>query len=129
MAELANAVRAHDWPALDERLKSILVTAIGSLLKGGYDLALIQSTAIAAALDYTDSRGYSRLLQLRLRVRAAQSQIDLDAHERRKHDEREAEPLDPRALKEVRRLRAAFRGMSPLAEPPVLRRDGSRRIA
>lgn len=112
LAGIANTVRAHNQPPLDERLKSILVTAIGSLLKGGYDVELIQRVASAVALDYSDMRGYSRLLQLRMRVRAEQSQIDLAEHVRRKHDEREREPFDPRALEEVRRLRAAFRGGS-----------------
>jgi hypothetical protein len=88
LVEIATACKRHNQPHIPEGAKDILLGAIGDLLNTGYDLALIRTTSLNAALDYDGIRGYSKLLQLRMRVRAAQTQVNLEDHERRKREER-----------------------------------------
>lgn len=80
LIEVTAACKKHNQPHITEKAKDIFLGAVGDLLNGGYDLALIRTTALNAALEYDGIRGYSKLSQLRMRVRAAQTKADLDAH-------------------------------------------------
>ena len=131
--EITAACKKHNQPHITERAKDITIGAIGDLLNGGYDLALIRSVALNLALEYDDVRGYSKLMQLRMRVRAEQDQINLDAHKRQKLAERSPFPmatledvrrLDPRrtqaeAITEAERILFARTAYSPVAAVPV----------
>lgn len=103
IAAVARALNRHAYPPVDRGAKSIVVSAVGDLLNGGYDYDLIEREAIAAALDWSEVRGFNKLLHLRFRVRAAQSEIN-----KTERTQREAEwshaPTDPAVL-------AAMRGM------------------
>ncbi len=112
MAEVALTVRNRNLPHIPERAKDIFLAAAGDLLQGGYDLALVRKVAIDAALDYDDVRGYSKLTQLRLRVRAEQNRLNLEEH----HAHRRAEETPfPASVAAVRLMRDSFRGV-PIAD-------------
>lgn len=94
MAELADAVSRRNLPPIPERAKDIFISAVGHLLNGGYSFELIRETAIAAALEYTDVRGYSKLTQIRLRVRAEATKAQVEEHTQQKIAESQL-PVDP----------------------------------
>lgn len=94
LVEVTSAAKRHNQPHITEKAKDILLGAIGDLLNDGYPLGLIRTTALNLALDYDDLRGYSKLMHLRGRVRAAAVAAELEAHERRKREEAQT-PLDP----------------------------------
>lgn len=107
MAEVAATVSRHHLPAIPEVTKQVFLSAALSLLQGGYSLDLIRRVAIATALEYSDIRGYSKLMQLRLRVRAEQAKIDDAEHQRIKAEEANT-PIDPQvrdAIKAALRAR------------------------
>ena len=94
MAEVAAAVARHHLPAIPEiPHKQVFLSGCLSLLQGGYSPDLVRTVAIATALEYTDVRGHSRLMQIRLRVRAEQAKIDQAEHARKKSG-LDATPLD-----------------------------------
>lgn len=102
LIEVADACRRHNQPHITEKAKDIMLGAIGDLLNGGSDLAVIRRVALDAALDYDDVRGYSKLMQLRMRVRAAETEIAMDEHTKQKAAERSPFPLATMA--DVKRL-------------------------
>lgn len=102
LVDVADACKRHNQPHITEKAKDIFLGAIGDLLNGGYDLALIRSVALTAALEYDDIRGYSKLSQLRMRVRAAADLIELDRHTKQKKAEKTPFPLATMA--DVKRL-------------------------
>lgn len=114
--DLALAAGRHNQPPIPERAKDILVSAIGSLLNGGYPLELIRRVAISTCLEYDDVRGYSKLTQLRLRVRAEMQRIIDSNNVRRKSIALNA-PQDPdtRAalLAGIRKAKAEMRAPAP----------------
>lgn len=110
LADIAEACTKHNTPQLDRGLKNMVAAAIGDLLKGGYDLDLIRHVAVETALNYDEVRRHQRLTQLRKRVRAVQSERDLDEHSRRKLAGRYEVPVDPAAAAAVRALLAKYRG-------------------
>ena len=87
-AAISDAARRHNQPPLQDSGFKIIAPLVGHLLNGGYDLALIKRVAVAATLDYDEIRRYSKLFQLRMRVRAEQSRLDLKAHNERLEIER-----------------------------------------
>lgn len=119
LVEIATACKRHNQPHIPEGAKDILLGAIGDLLNTGYELELIRRTALNAALDYDGIRGYSKLLQLRMRVRAAQTERDIDAHKLQKRAEETPFPMATMA--DVKRLDPR----RPIAE----RQDGAVRDA
>jgi len=101
-AAIADAARHHNQPPLQDSGYKIIAPLVGHLLNGGYDLALIKRVAVAATLEYDELRRYSKLFQLRMRVRVAQSVIETTEHERIKRESADAvvqaDPAAARAM-------------------------------
>jgi uncharacterized protein (UPF0335 family) len=75
--------KIHGAP-IDERLKSIIASAVGHLLKGGYSFDLIRGVAVNLAV--TDPR---KLAQLGAHVRVEQARREQSEHVARMRAERE----------------------------------------
>lgn len=86
---VAEALSAKTYPPLDERLKSIVATQVGSLLKGGWKIADVQRAAIELALAWDEKRGHNRLSHLAARVRIADADRQRAQHLERDRIERQ----------------------------------------
>lgn len=80
---ISDALITSAAPPLDERLKSIIASAVRHLLKGHYDFDLIRRVAVNLAT--TDPR---KLAQLAVHVRAEQDRLNTDEHTLRMAAER-----------------------------------------
>jgi hypothetical protein len=94
LTAIADALKARTYPPMDERLKSIVASQVGTLLKGGYPLDLVRRIAVELALSWDTVRGHNRLTHLQQRVRAIDAGDATAEHAARKRDA--AGPLDPR---------------------------------
>lgn len=94
LKSMARSLNDRSLPPMDERLKSIVVSQIGTLLRGGYAVEMIERIAIATALSWDEARGHSRLTHLSQRIRLLDVAEQRAEHERRKADEREQ--MDPK---------------------------------
>jgi hypothetical protein len=90
---------------MDERLKSIVATQIGSLLTGGYGLELVQRVAIATALSWDERRGHNRLTHLAQRIRLIDAGEALERHKQQKAEQGQLDPRVARALSPARPAR------------------------
>jgi hypothetical protein len=87
---IAQALTAKSYPPMDERLKSIVATQVGSLLKGGWPAEEIRHAAIELALAWDSTRGHNRLAHLASRVRAAdEARREAEHRERMRIERRE----------------------------------------
>jgi hypothetical protein len=102
---IAQALNARSLPPLDEGGKSILVSQIGTLLKGGYSLELVKRVAIATALSWDERRGHGRLLHLAQRIRLIDADEQRARHEQQKADEGQVHPRVARLLSPARHSR------------------------
>src|SRR5688572_6254522 len=99
---VAQALTARSLPPVDERGKSILVSQVGTLLRGGYPLELVQRVAVAAALAWDERRGHSRLMHLAQRIRLVDADAQRARHQQQKADEGMVDPRVARLLSQAR---------------------------
>lgn len=64
-----------------------MASQIGHLLRGGWDESEVGATAVGLALQWDETRGFSKLLHLTQRQRAKTAQQEIEAHETRKREE------------------------------------------
>jgi hypothetical protein len=102
---IAQALTSRSLPPMDERLKSIVATHIGTLLKDGYELELVRRAAIAAALSWDELRGHNRLTHLVQRIRLMDLADQRAQHEKQKADEGQVDPRVARLLSPARHAR------------------------
>lgn len=87
---IAQALTRKSMPPMDERLKSIVASQIGALLKGGWPADEIQHAAIELALAWDSMRGHNRLTHLAARLRAADAaRREAEHHERMRIERQE----------------------------------------
>lgn len=113
ISEVARALERHNTPPLDERLKSILASQVGNLLKRGYSEAVIQDEAVRLAMAWTPTKGH----------RLAFLQANVTDHEAKRHtSEYEADKIGARcANRECVRL--ALRGREHCSSHDVKEQD------
>ena len=88
IAAVANALRRQGIPPMDERLKSIVATQIGSLLKGGWPASEVQQAAVDLALAWDEARGHNRLTHLQQRMRLMDAEVQRQRHAELRREER-----------------------------------------
>jgi len=95
IASVAAALKDGNFPSMDERLKNMLASQVGDLLRGGFKLDDIRYAAVELGLSWDQKRGHNRLCHLAARVRSEFWAEEFADHAIRMVNAREAEPILP----------------------------------
>lgn len=93
IASVAAALKDGNFPSMDERLKNMVASQVGDLLRGGFKLDDIRYAAVELGLSWDQKRGHNRLCHLAARVRSEFWAEEFADHALRMVNSREAEPL------------------------------------